>query len=513
MFSIRDLYYEYRKQTPQELKSLLESELSSFLGAGYTKILSTLRKCIALTERYTNNHQKKKTSLTNPNGEVLRKSGEPYINHTLRVSLILVHERLFDTDVLLAAIMHDLFEDTTYSYEQALEDFNPQIADLIQCVTNVSEEQNQLYDNTLTSEEIDYSSITQKCGHNPMAYYIKFADRLDNLMTLDAMPIEKQQSKIEETEKYLLPLVQQFGAKRFESYIKNAIFKISENIKNDGTPNYYEVVDKRLAELWAFQSTKPAYKKLRQVFAIKSKLFRDVRIVRPSIAEIYTIIDDNGGSFNTFKQEEIPYEMYFITNNEDAPPALEIVLKHFLNSKLLQGFYVSLITSDGFELHDSINNKYIIHFITSVDFNKKIHGSTDNKITITDPWTIDDDLSANDRIAVYTPEYDEVILLKDSTVVDFAFRIHKEIGARMIGAKVNDKIVPLHRRLQPKDKVEIITSKYPANEVDVNWMLYCTTKNAKREICKLVDAKLQALVKKIDQYEHILKDNGIKIEE
>ncbi len=508
MFSIKDLYYEYWKQSPQELKRLLESELNTFWDDGYTKNFSTLKKCIALTEKYTNYHQKKQTtSISKPN-EFLRKSGEPYINHTLRVALILVHERLFDIDVLLAAIMHDLFEDTTYSYQQAASDFNPQVADLILCVTNVSEEKKQPYDKTLTPEEIDYSSISQKCGRNLMAYYIKFADRLDNLMTLNAMPIENQLSKIEETKKYLLPLVRQFGAKRFESYIKNAIFKINESIKNDGSPNYYEAVEKRLARLWAFQSTTPTYKKLRDTFSIKSKLFKEVRLVYPSIAEIYHAVKERGVSVNSFKQEEITYELYFIANNDEAPPSLESVVETFLTSKTLQGFYISLITNDGFELRDDVNNKYIVHLISNLDFNKKLYGSSDNEITITDPWTIDDDLSSTERIAVYTPDYDKVMLLNGSTVIDFAFRIHKEIGARMTAAKVNDRLVPLHRRLKPKDKVEIITSKTSASTVDVSWLLYCATKNAKREICKLIDAKLQTMSKKMEEYERILGNNG-----
>ena len=175
----------------------------------------------------------------------------------------------------------------------------------------------------------------------------------------------------------------------------------------------------------------------------------------------------------------------------------------------MRGFYIHLFTNDGFEVRDELHNRYVVHVITGTNFNRKINGSTENVLTVTDPWTIDDDLSSNERIAVYTPNLDEVLLVKGSTVIDFAFRIHKEIGARMLGAKVNGRFVPFHRQLQPKDQVEIITSNKPVGDADVNWLLYAATKNAKREICKLVSAKMQAMAQKIERYETLLEQNGL----
>ena len=508
MFSMHDLYDEYRKRTSNDLKELLEYELKAFWGKGYNKNISSLRKCILLTEKYLNEHQKTPTE-KNRNGEVTRASGEPYLNHVLRVALILVHEHLFDTDVLFAAVMHDLFEDTTYTYQQAAEDFNPQIADLIDAVSKITARKQTGFDTTFTPQEIDYSYFIQRCGEHPMAYYIKFADRIDNLMTLDAMPIDKQIAKIEETEKYLLPLAGLFGAKRLEAYMENGIFKARQQLKTDGTPNDYERIDSRLTELRAFPSTKPAFNKLRQAFSIGEKLFREVRILRPTVLDISRMLSAKKRSFTEFRQEDIAYDVYFITNQDEAPPALETIVGHFLKCKSLRGFYIHLFTNDGFEVRDELHNRYVVHVITGTNFNRKINGSTENVLTVTDPWTIDDDLSSNERIAVYTPNLDEVLLVKGSTVIDFAFRIHKEIGARMLGAKVNGRFVPFHRQLQPKDQVEIITSNKPVGDADVNWLLYAATKNAKREICKLVSAKMQAMAQKIERYETLLEQNGL----
>ena len=190
MFSLSNLYHDYSHQTAYELITLIEHELSNYLGLGYAGTISELKKCIIIAQEYTNHHQKSpKTQMYNSNGELVRKSGEPYINHTLRVVLILIHERLFDEDVLKAAIMHDLYEDTTYTYEDAKRDFDKDVADLINCVTNVSEDQQQKVDECISPEELDYAEIIRKCNEHKIAFYIKFADRLDNLMTLDSMPI------------------------------------------------------------------------------------------------------------------------------------------------------------------------------------------------------------------------------------------------------------------------------------------------------------------------------------
>ena len=120
MFSLISLYKDYAHQSTRSLIGLIESELSDYPEFGHAYVINALKECISFTEDYINHNLKDADNKAkNEKGEYVRFSGEPYINHCLRVALILIHERLFDEDVLKAAIMHDLFEDTTFSYAEA----------------------------------------------------------------------------------------------------------------------------------------------------------------------------------------------------------------------------------------------------------------------------------------------------------------------------------------------------------------------------------------------------------
>lgn len=232
MFAIQDLYIDYVNQSTESLIQKIKFELSEKKGSGFDSCSAQLDKCIELTEEYTNKHQKVADYRRNEAGVHIRKSGEPYLNHTLRVALILIEENIVDSDVIFAAIMHDLYEDTAFTLDLAEKKFGENVAKLIECVTNVSEAQNEWENKLISAETIDYTNIINRCRNRKIAFYIKFADRLDNLSTLSAMPREKQIKKIEDTRKYLIPLMDMLGAKRFKSFILDAIYKIEQSFND-----------------------------------------------------------------------------------------------------------------------------------------------------------------------------------------------------------------------------------------------------------------------------------------
>ena len=153
MTSILELYENFTGTTTQSLKDQIRTELSQQIGIGFSGCKDRLERCFEQTEYYTNYCQKSGKQPTN--GVITRKSGEPYINHTLRVALILISEKVNDFDVIIASIMHDLFEDTTYTYEMAKREFGAVVADLINCVTNVAEAQQTLETTEVEAENID----------------------------------------------------------------------------------------------------------------------------------------------------------------------------------------------------------------------------------------------------------------------------------------------------------------------------------------------------------------------
>ena len=497
MFSLSLLYQDYIHQSKAQLIELIENELSSFLGLGYASTISEIKKSIKIAEEYTNHHQKEpQKQKFNDNGELVRKSGEPYINHPLRVTLILIHERLFDEDVLKAAIMHDLYEDTSYSYAHAKEDFDKDVADLINCVTNVSEDQKQKIDEGISPEELDYAEIIRKCNEHKIAFYIKFADRLDNLMTLDAMPVDKKEKKIEDTRNYVFPLLYHFNATRFIKYIENAIFKIEEAIKPTKTLNLYNAINDRLLQTRAFSSIEPTFNTVEK--ALK-KYFSEIRLVRPSIYEISKRLKDKHKGVRDFSQSDLLYDIYLISPSQNSIPSLNEILAEFTTSKLSE-YSIEEIRNNEFYFMDNIRNHYCAHLITSNDFNIKQYGDTDADLIIATPNDIYDKLVLGEMI-VFTPKHEKRKIPIGSTVIDFAFCIHKELGAHIAGAIVNGKRVPLHTKLKPGDVVEIIKGEYPKPEVQFNWILYCETRVAKRAIYKIIKAQMDEMIDKINEFE------------
>ena len=497
MFSFSSLYQDYTHQSKEQLIELIETELSSFLGLGYASTISEIKKCIQIAEEYTNHHQKEpKKQRFNDNGELIRKSGEPYINHPLRVMLILIHERLFDEDVLKAAIMHDLYEDTTYSYEKAKTDFDKDVADLINCVTNVSEDQKQKIDDGISPEELDYAEVIRKCNEHKIAFYIKFADRLDNLMTLDAMPIEKQAKKIEDTKNYIFPLLIHFNANRFIKYIENAIFKIEEAIKPTKTLNLYAAINDRLLQTRAFSSIEPTFNVVEKSL---KKYFSEIRLIRPSSYEISKHLKEINKDARDFSQSDLCYDIYLISPSKNSIPRLHEILNEFTISKLSE-YSIEDVGIDEFYFMDNIRNHYHVHLISSNDFNIQQYGDTDADLIIATPNNIYDKLVLGE-MTVFTPMHEKRKIPIGSTVIDFAFCIHKEVGEHMAGALVNGRKVPLHTKLRPGDVVEIIKGEYPKPEVQFNWILWCETRDAKRAIYKIIKAQMDEMIEKINRLE------------
>lgn len=522
MFSLISLYKDYANQSTQSLIELIESELFGYnTGPGYINLVKTLKDCISFTSQYTNSHQKNTDpEHMNDKGEHIRRSGEPYINHSLRVALILIHERLFDEDVLKAAIMHDLFEDTDFTYEQAKERFNVEIADLIDCVTNVSEsEDNQTkkrctlkktggtasvdeskpFTNTatdgLTQAEVDYSATIMKCNEHRMAFYIKFADRLDNLMTLDAMPIDKQKQKIEDTEYYLYPLLKKLKASRFLKYFDNAIFKVKQSWEKTPQPNMFNVINKKLSEFKAMPSVLSTFKNVKNTL---NKLFYDIRLIRPTVYEIYKHLKTANIKIKSFSQSDIVYDIYLIS--QAKTPRLSEILNEFTVAPL-NNYSVESVGTDDFLFMDDLRNHFRVCLITNNDFNRQHYGDSDATLIIATPNKIYDKLVA-EEMTVFTSDHVKITIPVGSTVIDYAFYYNSNLAEHMIGALINGRNVPLYTRLHNEDVIELIIGDYPKAEISLDWIAQCETRNAKLELCKLVKKQINDLVEKINALEN-----------
>lgn len=509
MFSLTKMYTNYKQHTPEYLEDLIRSEIYENFGRTSLDKIKRINKCFETTKNYTNNYPKPTKKVThNDKGEVLRLSGEPYVNHTYRVALILFHEQFLDFDLILAAIMHDLFEDTTYTYEQANQDFGPEVAEYIRCVSNYSDVGTNDDLSEYTEDEKDYQMMVNLCNKHKLAFYIKFADRLDNLYTIDCMHAFKQNQKVKDTMTWLLPLVKQIEAHRFETLINDVSFKINECINNNGHINRYLYLEHALKQNRAINSTKRTFKALEGFCKRQSKLNR-VELISPTIYEIFQEL--NGAPVSSFSQENIIHKVYFIYNNLAVPPTLQDVVVGFISAPEFQSYAIHKINPDGFEFFDEIGNTYKASIISSPDYQYYRYGNID-----TDDLIFTD---SEELITVFTPKGDAIKLPSGATVIDFAFAIHKEIGRIMVSAIIENKrferpataVKDLRMKLNDGDMIEIITNKNNESEYGrcISWLKACKTDAAKRKIGGILRSYIENLLDKVNYYEKFLKENNI----
>lgn len=496
MISLEAMYQDYAHTPTSALQAKITTELSQSIGAGFASCRERLERCFERTEYFTNNCQKK--GRKSDTDIITRQSGEPYFNHTLRVALLLIRERVMDVDVIIAAIMHDLFEDTTYTYADAKKEFGSVVADLIQCVTNVAESQKTLEMSEADAENIDYANIIQRCSSRRIAFYIKFADRLDNLATISTMPRDKQLKKISDTKKYLLPLMQKLGARRFESYMLDAIFRVESELEVNGK-NEYMILRNQLDISNAYQSVGKALNALRHAFTAK-KMANDVKIVYPTVYEISTQLKTAGYDIADFNQSRFFYDLFLIVGDGLPVPDIKTVSAAILKTEELSMFSIEKIGDNVLFLTDELENHFALRVSSPVEFNIQQYGSTESDIPIVDAFTIEDELYP-DKILVFTADDEAINLPRGSTVTDFAFKLGDEIGLYMAAALVNNHPADNSTELHERDKVEIITTTDRNYTIKVSWLLHCKTVRAKNSLCRHLQSQIDLMIERLNNYE------------
>ena len=169
-----------------------------------------------------------------------RKDGGLYISHPIEVALTLANLG-FDQNVISAAILHDVVEDCDYSIEQIKQEFNNEVAEMVDCVSAIDKakfvfDKDDIYEDEefekAAREEQSFKKLIAIGKKNPLGFCIKFSDRLHNLRTIDCFPYSKQLEKVKETEKWIIPIAKILNTEYFFRSLQNECFKIK--FKYDG---------------------------------------------------------------------------------------------------------------------------------------------------------------------------------------------------------------------------------------------------------------------------------------
>jgi GTP diphosphokinase / guanosine-3',5'-bis(diphosphate) 3'-diphosphatase len=438
-----------------------------------------------------------------------RASGEPYFIHPFEVSMIVAQEIPLDDISVVAALLHDVVEDTVFSLDEIREEFGPEIADIVDGATKITD----IFKSREITRAESYRKLLLSMVNDVRVMLVKFADRLHNMRTIEYLAPEKQLRMAKETLDIYAPFAHRFGLGKIKWELEDLSFKV---LNRDA----FAEIKKSLAEKRIERETYISNFVSPVTTALQEQGFKFEVVGRPKhIFSIYNKMIRQGKNLDEL------YDLFAVriildtTNDNDCFAVFGIVSSLYTPVPERFKNYISLPKKNGYQsLHTTVigpGGKMVevqirtraMHEIAEKGV--AAHWKYKEHITKADPdieewvtWVRDvfeqhgeDAPSAllesfklnlyQDEIYVFTPKGELRILPKGATAVDFAFDIHSAIGLRTIGAKVNGRIVPLHTKLQSGDQVEIITSKNQSPNAD--WEQFVATHKARSQIRKFLN--------------------------
>ena len=438
-----------------------------------------------------------------------RKSGEPYIIHPMQVTEIL--NRLdFDINVLCAALLHDTAEDCNYSIDQMREDFNPAIAKIVDAVTAIELDLDKYSEDDFPkylAESQTYHKLISIGKENLFAFYIKFADRVNNLRTLDSFPRYKQLEKITETEKWILPIVHILKSWWFERQISNLCFL--SRFKPE-LENFNKIYNKFfLYNSKNFEELQSNFTNSLTMYLKKTKQSNDLHkiSIKPCTElETYNIVSEtmHTKSITEVKQSYLNKfaitKLYITINSNTSQKELNDFIFKFLTTEKnnlevsITGYGIEPFTNKNYIIiTDKYRNKYQLFVFNLKDYLKYRNGT----VAGIDLNFIDENsenISTN-YITVRTRSDEKIIMPEGSTVLDFAFKIHKDFGFSVKHAFINDSPIksPIYRRLADNDKINLVLEKdkdgHCKNISQIRWIMYAKTESAQKKLVRYFESQ------------------------
>ena len=432
-----------------------------------------------------------------------RASGEPYILHPLGVATIL-SELQIDRSTLVSALLHDVVEDTEISLEEIENQFGPEVAFLVDGVTKLNQFQYQ----TKEEQQIEnYRKMILAMAKDVRVVVIKLGDRLHNMRTLKHMRPDKQQRIAQETLEIFAPLAHRLGIFNIKWELEDLSFRYLEPEK------YYDLVqqmsEKRQAREDIVNDTMNTLKDALEHAHIKA----DVKGRPKHFYSIYKKMKKDNRDLSQI------YDLYAVRVIVDTIPDCYAVLgtvhslwkplpyrfKDYIampKSNMYQSLHTTVIGTKGqpveiqirtWDMHRVSEYGVAAHWRYKEGNKGKAEADFDAKVgwirhvlewqDASDPKELLNALKLDvftGEVFVFTPKGDVMKLPKGTVPLDFAYRVHTDVGNKCVGAKINGKIVPLDYELQNGDIVEIVTSKNGKPRLD--WLNIVGSTESKTKI-------------------------------
>lgn len=432
----------------------------------------------------------------------LRASGEPYIMHPLAVAGILAHLQI-DHITLMAALMHDVVEDTSYSKEDLEKMFGSEVAFLVDGVTKLNQFQ---YETKEDRQMENYRKMILAMAKDVRVVVIKLGDRLHNMRTLKHMRSDKQKRIAKETLEIFAPLAHRLGIFNVKWELEDLSFRYLEPEK------YYDLVDqmkqKRQAREDIVNDTMSQLTKAlgeanikadikgrpKHFYSIYKKMKKDnrdlsqiydllaVRVIVDTIPDCYAVL---GIAHSLWKPLPYRFKDYISMPKSNMYQSLHTTVIGTMGQPVeiqIRTWEMHRVSEYGVAAHWRYKegNKN-----GDKDFDQKVAWlrqvlewqDTSNPTELVNALKLD---VFSGEVFVFTPKGDVVKLPIGSVPLDFAYRVHTDVGHRCVGAKVNGKIVPLDYTLQNGDIVDIITSK--TGHPSLDWLNIVGSSESKSKI-------------------------------
>ena len=438
--------------------------------------------------------------------DMRRKSGEPFIFHPLAVAEICVEEIGLGTTSIIAALMHDVVEDTEIELADIERMFGKKITRIIDGLTKIR----GVFEYGTSQQAENFRKMLFTLSEDVRVILIKLADRLHNMRTLDSMPRNKQLKVANETIYLYAPLAHRLGLNAIKTELEDLYLRFTDRVVYDGIARDID-------------ATRAARTKFIKQFMVpikdeldKLKIGYEIK-GRPK--SIYSIR-------NKMKKQNIPFEEVFdlfairiiLDTSIDHEKALcwqvySIVTDYYTPNPDRLRDWISTPKSNGYEsLHTTVmakNGQWVEVQIRSKRMDEiaekgyaahwKYKDSNSTAESNLEKWlarvrdlleqnnhsALDfvDDFRGNlfsEEVFVFTPKGELRTLPYGATALDFAFEIHTQVGSKCIGAKVNNKLVPINYVLKNGDQIEILTSQKQKPHED--WLRFVVSSKAKARI-------------------------------
>lgn len=471
-------------------------------------------------------------------GDQRRVSGVPFILHPTSVACIVV-EMGMDTDSVVAALLHDTVEDTDVTLEQVRDGFGEEVMNLVDGLTKISKIE---YTDREERQAENVRKMLIAMSNDIRVIIVKLADRVHNMRTIECVNEQKRRDKALECMEVYAPIAHRLGMKAVKDELEDLSMRyldpvaygeiekqlqLTENERNA----FIEQIKKKILDKIGFSISHVTISgRVKSVVSIYRKTYMQgremdqifdvfaVRVIVNTIADCYNVL---GIVHDIFTPLPNRFKDYISTPK----------------SNMYQSLHTTVFDSNGipfevqirtYEMHHTAEYGIAAHWKYKLKLKGSRQDSLDENLTwirqmLEEQSEVDDkteivksikyDLSQNE-VYVFTPKGDIINLPAGSTVIDMAYAIHSGVGNRMVGAKVNGRIVPIDYQVKSSDIVEILTQKEGSGPKR-DWLKIVKTNSARTKIRQWFkkEKREENIVEGKAMFEHELKKAGMQFSE